>query len=130
MPRPRKAPAAAPTDTVTAHQTHGALTPQASTSSVGQLTRTKNVASGSAGSFVTMGEYNRYLTGLTTHDLHKHAMNEKVVPIDDRRRLITRLETAWAGNHRPLAVLPKHTWTAEQRETQEALRKKMLGRFA
>ena len=121
----------------TTHQTHGAYTPLSGPiTNVSQLTNGgKNVAQGSIGSFETMAEYTAYLKTLSLAQLHRHAVEEaKIVPIDDRDRLIRRLETQWTSTasrypgRAGSAIPSRQPFTAEQIAKQEALRNKLLNR--
>ncbi len=121
-----------------AHQTHGAFTPiSGPVTNVSQLTNGgRNTAKGSAGSFTSMDEYGDYLRGLSTADLHSHAVNDaRLVPIDDRDRLIKRLETAWTATaarypgraaHQPIPS--RQPFSREQVEAQEAIRRSLIRR--
>lgn len=121
---------------VGSHQTHGAYIPlTGSITNVSQLTNGgRNVAKGSAGSFETLGEYSTYLRGLSLHDLHRHAVEDaRIVPIDDRDRLIRRLETEWTSTasrypgRNPANTIPQRKpFTREQMEAQAELRRKAL----
>ncbi len=125
---PRRSPAVG-------HQTHGAIIPTTGPiTSVSQLINGgRNVAKGSAGSFETLAEYSTYLRGLSLHDLHRHAVEDaRTVPIDDRERLIRRLETEWTATAarypgRPGSTIPsRKPFTAEQIAAQTAIRNKLL----
>lgn len=102
--------------------------------SVSQLTNGgRNIAKGSAGSFETMAAYTSYLKGLSLHDLRRHAREDaRIVPIDDRERLIRRLETAWTSTAakypgRAGAAIPTRVpFTAEQIAAQAAIRDKLV----
>lgn len=148
MPRPRKTatgatPATSKASTATVatsptHQTHGGFTPIAGPiTSVRQLIRTPNVAKGAIGGFPTLQAYSGYLKGLSTVDLHRHAIEEAhIVAIDNRDQLIRRLETEWSGHNLNEAngvvrqVPKREPFTSEQIAAQEALRRKMLGHRA
>lgn len=115
------------------HQTHGAITPLTGPiTSVSQLVNGgRNVAKGSGGSFVTLAEYGAHLRTLDTHDLRRHAITERIVPIDDRERLIRRLEAQWTATATKhpgrAAIVPVRTpFTAEQLQAQAAIREKLL----
>ena len=119
------------------HQTHGAVTPiTGPITNVSQLmNRGRNIAKGSAGSFKTMGEYTTYVRTLSLNDLHRHAVEDaRIVPIDDRERLIRRLETAWTANASrypgtvAAAIPQRPAFSQEQMATQQALRDKLLRR--
>jgi hypothetical protein len=127
---PRRSPAMG-------HQTHGAFTPLTGPiTNVSQLMNGgRNIAKGSAGSFETLGEYSTYLKGLSLHDLHRHAVEDaRIVPIDDRDRLIRRLETEWTstasrypGRNPANNKIPQRApFTAAQMEAQAELRRKAL----
>lgn len=122
-----------------AHQTHGGYTPiTGPISSVRQLVRGPNVAKGSIGSFPSQESYGKYLRGLTDTELHRHAIEEAhIVAIDDRERLIRRLEGEWSahamrepGNPLASQVPKRAAFTDEQVAKQEAIRKQLLGRLA
>lgn len=117
-------------------QIHGAFTPIVGPiTSVRQLIRSPNVAKGALGSFDSIEAYGSYLRGLSTADLHRHAIEEAhIVAIDDRDRLIRRLESEWSGQaiketHGSLATsVPKRApFTEKQIAAQEAIRRKLLG---
>jgi hypothetical protein len=95
----------------------------------------RNVAKGSAGSFETLAAYTTYLRGLSLNDLHRHAVEDaRIVPIDDRDRLIRRLETEWTatasrypGRNPANNAIPRRVpFTHEQMEAQAALRRQAL----
>lgn len=118
------------------HQTDGAYVPiTGPITNVRQLMRGgKSVAKGAIESFETLDDYSTHLRKLTTAALNMHAVEEaRIVPIDDKDRLIRRLENNWTevsarergrvGNGAP----PKRAdFTQEQKEAQENLRRKML----
>lgn len=118
------------------HQTHGAVIPTGPITNVSQLLNGgRNVAKGSAGSFGTMEEYTAYLKTLSLGDLHQHAVSERTVPIDDRDRLIRRLETAWTGAKARYpgsaggqAIPRRAPFTQEQMAIQQELQRKLLRR--
>lgn len=126
---PRRSPAVG-------HQTHGAVTLMSGPiTNVSQLVNGgRNVAKGSVGSFETMAEYGSYLRGLSLHDLHRHAVEDaRMVPIDDRDRLIRRLETEWTAtaarypgraNSNPIPA--RTPFTREQIEAQAAIKNRLL----
>lgn len=127
------APTKGRTNASVGHQTHGAVTPlKGPITTVSQLVNGgRNVAKGSGGSFETLAEYTSYLRTLDTHDLRRHAITERIVPIDDRERLIRRLEAQWtttATKHpgRAAAVPVRPSFTAEQLQAQAAIREKLL----
>ncbi len=117
-------------------QTHGAVTSLSGPiTSALQLTKGgRTIAKGAPGSFETLGAYTEYLESLSTYDLHSHAVMEaRLTPIDDRARLIRRLETMWtnvASKHpgRAVAMPSRAPFTTEQMAAQEAVRKQVLGR--
>lgn len=103
---------------IPSRQTHGASFVRGPITSVQQLIGLRNVAKGSMGSFETVAEYRKHVEKLTLGDLHTHAVESNVVPIDDRDRLLRRLETEWttvasrapgrgAGGNRPLSTPEK-----------------------
>ncbi len=118
------------------HQTHGGYTPvQGPITSVDQLRRGPNLSKGSVGSFSTLGSYSEYLHNLTLADLHKHAVERGgTVPIDDRLRLIRRLETGWSEVAAREGILPpppkREPFTPEQLATQAEIRRKLLRHLA
>lgn len=130
------APEAAPTPPTPSHQTHGGFTPTTgSVRNARQLLRGPTVAKGSIGSFKTLEAYSSYLRGLNDAQLSKHAIEEAhIVAIDDRNRLIKRLEGEWSGHaiHEPnseLARIPQRPpFTDEQLAKQAAIKKQLLGR--
>lgn len=118
-----------------AHQTHGGYTPVAGPiMSASQLYRGKNVGKGSPGSFPSMQAYGSWLRGLPLAELHRHAVEDaRIVAIDDRERLIKRLETEWTGaNHREAhgaltTQIPKRPqMSTEQLAELERLKRQML----
>ena len=121
--------------TVLSHQTHGAVLPRGPIMSVGQLIGGGTAIAGSMGSFETLQDYRNHIDKLSLGALHRHALEEaKIVPIDDRNRLIRRLETEWTatvrrspGFNQPPIPQPK-PFTKEQTEAQEAIRNKILRR--
>lgn len=119
------------------HQTHGAVTPiTGPITNVTQLMNGgRNVAKGAAGSFGSLDEYGSYLRTLSLGDLHSHAVTERTVPIDDRERLIRRLEVAWTGNKgrypgsaAGAAIPQRKGFTQEQMAAQQELMKKAMRR--
>jgi hypothetical protein len=124
-------------EAATLHQTHGAVLPSdARITSVDQLIgRTRHTAKGAIGSFDTIEEYHGYLNTLTLHELHRHAVEEaKIVPIDDRNRLIRRLESEYTaiaaripGRKANIIPQPK-SYSQEQNDKMEELKRKMLRR--
>lgn len=118
-----------------ARQTHGAVTPLTGpVTSVSQLINGGvNVAKGSAGSFETLGEYTAYLRKLSLADLHRHAVEDaRIVPIDDRDRLIRRLETEWTATAAKYpgrlgqTIPQRKPFTAEQIAKQDEIRRNLL----
>lgn len=116
------------------HQTHGAVFPQnGPITSVAQLLG-RPAVKGSIGAFESVEEYRAHLNNLTLGELHRHAVEEaKIVPIDDRGRLIRRLEGEYtaiaARNPRSKTAKPiiqPKPYTAEQLATLDALKRKML----
>lgn len=97
--------------------------------------RSPNVAKGSIGSFTTLASYTEHLRGMTSAELHRHAVEEAhVTPIDDRARLVRRLESNWTEvASRELFAAGKSNipsrpaMSADQVKAQEELRRKMLG---
>lgn len=118
------------------HQTHGGYTATTGPiTSVDQLRRGTNVGKGTVGSFTTMESYSSYLHNLTLAELHDHAVRQaRTVPIDDRLRLIKRLEMAWTevaareGFGRPIPK--REPFTSEQMAAQAEIRKKLLRHLA
>ena len=119
------------------HQTHGAVTPLSGPiTNVAQLMNGgKNIAKGSAGSFANLAEYTAYLRTLSLGDLHLHAVSERTVPIDDRERLIRRLEVSWTGakarspgSAAGTAIPQRKPFSTEQMAAQQELMRKALRR--
>jgi hypothetical protein len=124
------------TDNLPARQTDGAYVPiTGPIRSVRDLMRGPNMAKGSIGTFTTLAAYTEHLRGLTQGQLHLHAVEEaRVTPIDDRDRLIRRLEKNWTEvaarelNAQGRSHIPqRQPMSAEQVKAQEELRRKMLG---
>lgn len=117
-------------------QTHGAVLPRGPIMSVSQLTSGRSLAKGSVTSFDTLAEYSDHLNTLTWGELRRHALEEaKIVPIDDRNRLIRRLEGEWSGGvargsraTQAQQMNSSKPYTQEQLDTQEAIRNKILKR--
>lgn len=119
------------------HQTDGMYVPiTGPITNVRQLTRgNRNVAKGSIESFGSLTDYTAYLRHLTSAELNRHAVEEaRVVPIDDKDRLIRRLENNWtevAARERSRmgenVLPPRPGFTDEQKAAQEAIRRRMLG---
>lgn len=114
-------------------QTHGALLPSGPITSVSQLTRGRSQAKGAIGSFDTVQDYGQYLNGLTLGALHRHAVEEaRVVPIDNRERLIRRLEgeftslAAKSPGYVPKSIPQPPQYTQEQLDRLDAIRNKLL----
>ena len=87
----------------------------------------------SVGHYETLDDYRTFLGTLNLHELHRHAVEEaKIVPIDDRNRLIRRLEgeyTAIAARtpgRGVSAITQPKPYTAEQNAKLEELKKKLL----
>ena len=118
-------------DTTDMHQTHGAMPITGPIMSVADLVR-GGAAKGSVESFSDLGSYSKYLNTLTLGDLHRHAVEEaRIVPIDDRNRLIHRLEGEYSAiasknprRFKPVAQ-PK-PYSQQQMDTLEDLRHKTL----
>lgn len=118
------------------HQTHGAITPMnGPITNVNQLTGRSSVAKGSAGSFAVLKDYTAHLRTLSNADLHRHAIEDAhIVPIDDRERLIRRLEGEWttvAGRlpaHRAAINAANPTFSAEQMAVQDEIYRKLTHR--
>ena len=124
-----------PLSTATSHQAHGAILPSGPILSVSQLTAGRSRALGSVGSFDTLDQYKNYLGSLSLGALHRHAVEEaKIVPIDDRSRLIRRLESEWSATasrsgSRKVASIPQPVqYTAEQTAKLNELMNKMTRR--
>ncbi len=77
-------------------QTTGALNP---TNPAKLLTELLNRGKASPfGSYSTLAEYSAALRGMTNAEMHKHAVEDvEIVPIDDKKRLIERLEKEFAN---------------------------------
>jgi hypothetical protein len=116
------------------HQTHGAITPiTGPITSVDQIYRRDNVAKGSISSFGSLSDYSDFLHTLTMSDLHKHSVEQaKVVPIDDRNRLIRRLENQWsevcAKEGRAAPIPKRDPFSAKQVAAQDEIKRKLLRR--
>lgn len=117
------------------HQTHGGYTPiNGPVLTVQQLVRGPNISKGKIGSFETAATYVNYLKTLSTAELHRHAIDEAhIVAIDDRDRLIKRLEAEWTGVISREASggvnknVPKRApFSPEQVKAQEKIRKALL----
>jgi hypothetical protein len=117
------------------HQTHGAITPLSGpVTNVSQIVNGgRNVAKGSSGSFTCLADYTAYLKTLALHDLHRHAVEDaRIVPIDDRERLIRRLEVQWTtvaarNPGRMGSVIPiRAPFSKEQIDAQNEIRNKLL----
>ena len=124
-----------PRVTINKHQTHGGYTPiTGGITNVAQLYRkTGHVVKGSPVSFGSVDEYRDYLLTLNLSELHRHAVEQAhVVPIDDRARLIRRLENQWsetcAREGRALAIPKRVPFSPEQTAKQEAIRRQLLSR--
>ena len=125
-----------PSSYSSSHQTHGGYTPiNGPVLTVQQLVRGPNISRSSIGSFETAAAYVSYLKTLSTAELHRHAVDEAhIVAIDDRDRLIKRLEVEWTGINAREATggMNKHVpkskpFTPEQHAEQAEIRKKLLG---
>ncbi len=95
-----------------------------------QLTNNgRSILKGSPDSFQTLAAYTSYLNTLDLHTLRRHASENKQVPIDDRPRLIRRLESQWtataarAGRGHIPARVP---FTQAQIDAQNEVRNKLL----
>ena len=128
---PRRHPAVGSTREITGQYTP----PTGPITNVSQLINGgRNAAKGSAGSFESMGEYTTHLRGLSLHDLHRHALEDvRIVPIDDRDRLIRRLETEWTATaarypgRRVNQPIPQRVpFSAAQMEAQADIKRKIL----
>lgn len=122
--------------TLPSRQTDGAYIPVSGPiTNVRQLMRGPNTAKGSIGSFTTLAAYVEHLNKLTAAQLYQHAVEDaRVTPIDDRARLIRRLENNWTEvaarelSSQGKSPAPKRgSFTPEQVKAQEELRRKMLG---
>ena len=117
------------------HQTHGAGIPKGPIMSVGQLLRNRSEVKGSVESFDTLEDYKTYLNSLSLGDLHTHAVTQAgTIPIDDRNRLIRRLENEWStfasrAPGRQNSPLPQPLpFTPEQSAKADEMLKKMTRR--
>lgn len=97
------------------------------------MNRGRTVVKGSIESFGTLAAYTAHLKTLALHELHRHAREEaRIVPIDDRERLIRRLETAWTTTAskfpgRATTVIPARVpFTKEQMAAQAAIKSHLL----
>lgn len=122
----------------TTHITHGAYTPiDEPIVSAHQLLRRGRGSNtgGSIGSFETRAEYRKYLETLNTAELHRHAIDEAhIVAIDDRERLIKRLENEWSGIRAKVSATgntgktppQRPGFTPQQMAEQEKIRAQLL----
>ncbi len=119
--------------TTSPRQTHGAVTPlTGGVTNVSQLLNGgRNIARGSAATFESLSDYSSHLRTLDLHGLRTHAMSEKIVPIDDRERLIRRLENQWTvtasrqpGRASQIPVRPP--FTQAQLDAQNAIKNQLL----
>ncbi len=114
------------------HQTHGAVTSiRGPITSVQQLVNQgRSIAKGSSASFATLAEYRAHLNTLDLRELHRHAIEDaKQVPIDDRQRLIRRLETQWtatAARTGRVQIPARVPFTQEQIDAQNELKNRLL----
>ncbi len=130
------APRRSQTAAASQHQTHGAVTPlTGAISSVAQLTNGgHNVAKGSSASFESLAAYTAHLRALDLHSLRRHAIEDaRIVPIDDRERLIRRLEVQWTTTAarqpgRAAHIPTRAPFTQEQTDAQNALKNQLLRR--
>ncbi len=121
--------------TSSVRQTHGAVTPlTGGINNVSQLINNgRSVAKGSAGMFESLADYTAHLRGLDLHGLRTHAISEKIVPIDDRERLIRRLENQWTVTAsrmpgRASTIPVRAPFTQEQLDAQNVIRNQLLRR--
>lgn len=120
------------------HTTHGGYTPiDEPIVTAQQLLRRGRGSSvgGSIGSFETRADYRAYLEKLNTAELHRHAIDEAhIVAIDDRERLIKRLENEWSGIRAKESItgntakvpVQRPGFTPQQMAEQEKLRQQLL----
>lgn len=84
----------------TTNETNGAYTPFAGpiTSAQQLIRKNKNLNPKSIGYYENLGSYTEYLKTLTMSELQRHAIEDaNISAVDDRARLIRRLETEWSG---------------------------------
>ena len=116
------------------HQTHGGYTPiSGPITNVDQIRRRPNSIKGAPGAFASVHEYAEYLHTLNTADLHRHCVEQaRIVPIDDRGRLIRRLEDNWSSIVAKEGLLKappaRPQFTAEQRAKQDEIGRQLLRR--
>lgn len=116
-------------------EANGRAVPQQRITSVNELLGRRAATSGTIASFESLASYTDYLKGLTLGALHRHAIDEaKLVPIDDRNRLIRRLEGEWTSISarypgRKAATIPQpKLYTPEQLAAQQAIYDKLVRR--
>ena len=81
-------------------ETNGAFIPFSGpiTSARQLINRGKNINAKSVGYHETLSSYTDYLKSLTMSELQRHAIEEaNISAVDDRARLIRRLENEWSG---------------------------------
>lgn len=112
------------------HQTHGAIIPSGPISSVGQLISGR-ATKASIGSFETLDNYKTYINNLALGELRQHAIEEaRIVPVEDRNRLIRRLESEWSAlaarspGRKPMLIPAPIQYTEEQMRINNELYKK------
>ncbi len=129
------APIAAQTNSPTTHQTHGGYTPiTGPITTAQQLYRGPKIAKSSIGSFSSIESYGAHIRTLPIAELHRHAIDDAhIVAIDDRDRLIKRLESQWTESHAretqggASAGVPKRMpFSTEQKAKQDEIRNKLL----
>lgn len=110
-------------------------TAQPRITSVNELLGRRAATAGTIASFESLASYTKYLNGLTLGALHRHAVEEaKLVPIDDRSRLIRRLEGEWTSvnarypGRKPAAIPQFKPFTKEQTDAQAAIMNGLLRR--
>lgn len=111
-----------------AYVTHGALTPD----------QTRNISKllgkffkNSYDAFATLEDYSKYINNLTLSQLHQHALEfAKVVPVQDRSRLIKSLENEYGvhSNRAIHKVSQPSQLSEEAAKNIETLIRKKLGR--
>lgn len=102
-------------------------------SSVSQLVNGgRSIAKGSSASFQTLASYTAHLRTLDLHSLRRHALEDaRIVPIDDRERLIRRLEVQWTTTAarqpgRGNAIPTRPPFTQEQHDAQNAIKNQLI----
>jgi hypothetical protein len=98
---PRAKTATAGKKTLPAHQAHGALPPAVNMAEMFGLK--------SAYTAANIDQYRKQLSSYTITDLHAHAHNVGVIPMDPKEKLISALEKKFVetkSKEQPMRVLP------------------------